>query len=71
MVHILLNQIFNQGGREPLKMITEENHAQISISNYPNRAIGPMKIRWLDVNEFQPTKLYVLLNTPKVEPYIE
>ena len=49
----------------------QSSHAQISIFNFVGRAAGPMKTRWLDVNEFQTTKLYVLLNTSEVEPCVE
>ena len=49
----------------------ESSYAQISIFNYSGRVASPLKTRWLDVNEFQTTKLYILLNTPEVEPYIK
>ena len=49
----------------------DSSHPQIFVFNYLGRAAGAMKIRWMDANEFEATKLYVLLNTLEVEPYIE
>jgi len=47
------------------------SYPQISVFNYPGRAAGATKVRWMDAKEFEAAKLYVLLNTPEVQPYIK
>ena len=47
------------------------SYPQIFVFNYPGRATGATNTMWMDAKEFEAAKLYVLLNIPEVQSYIE
>ena len=73
MVHIILQQIVpSRRTRVPRNDDGgASSYPQIFVFNYPVRVAGAIKIMWIDAKEFEAAKLYVLLNTPEVQPYIK